>query len=263
MGILTFIKSKQFALHFSIAAVIVIIISWLLLKFLDVYTLHGETVTVPDLKGRQIAELEELLEDKALKYEVVDSLYDLKIPKGAILDQNPNPNSLVKENRTIYLTVNAILPPQIKMPNLVDLTLRQATAMLEMYGLKTGRLKYVPDIATNAVISQEFKGRKISPGETISKGSVVDLVLGQGEGGEILTVPFLINMSVSEAVSVLNAMNLSVSVIPDKTVSDTALAKVYRQNPTYSSGTGINMGSSVDIFTTQDYSKIVLDTLKN
>lgn len=263
MGVLNFIKSKQFLIHLSLALLVVVTISWLLLKFLDAYTLHGETVLVPDLKGKTIDQMKSLIEEKGLKYEVVDSLFDLKIPKGAILDQNPNPNSLVKANRTVYLTVNAVLPPQIKMPNLLDLTYRQALAMIEMYGLKQGRLKYAPDIAKDAVLAQEFNGRNIQPGEMISKGSAVDLVLGQGEGGDLFEMPFLIGMRVSDAVSLLNAMKINVSIIPDNTVSDTALAKVYRQNPDFKSATGISSGSSMDIFTTQEYGKIAIDTLSN
>ncbi len=263
MGILNFIKTKQFLLHFSLALVLVVTISWLLLKFLDVYTLHGETVNVPDLKGHTIDEMKVLVEESGLKYEVVDSLFDLKIAKGAILDQNPNPNTLVKANRTIYLTVNAFMPPQIKMPNLLDLTHRQALAMIEMYGLKLGRLKYAPDIAKDAVLGQEFNGKNINPGEIISKGSAIDLVLGQGEGGSLFEIPLLVGMSHSDAVSLLSAMNINVSIIPDNSVSDTAFSKVYRQNPDYKSASSISAGSSIDIFTTQDYSKILLDTVKN
>src|SRR5207244_4487249 len=97
--------------------------------------------------------------------------------------------------RTIYLTVNAMMPPLVKMPNLVDLTLRQASAKLETYGFKLGTLEYVPDLAKNAVLSQKVKGKKIEPGTLIEKGVTVTLVLGDGLSDNKVSVPRLLNLT--------------------------------------------------------------------
>lgn len=261
MGFFTFLKSKTFLINLGFAIVIIAGIAWAVLKYLDIYTLHGETITVPDLKGLSVSETEEMLEGKGLKYEIMDSVYETKTSKGVVLDQEPKANSLVKENRIIYLTINATLPPKFKMPNLKDLSLRQATAVIETYGLKVGNLRYVPDLAFNAVVDQEYKGRALAPGSLVSKGSVIDLVLGQGESDELIAMPYLINLTSKEAIELLKQSFLNVSIIPDNSVKDTSLARVYRQNPPFDKEKGINLGGQVDIFITEDFNKINVDTI--
>ena len=261
MKFFSFFKGKTYLLHFLVAFLLLSGIAWGLLKFLDVYTLHGETITVPDLKNYQMQEVEKIIEEKGLRYLVVDSVYDSKKGPGAVIEQEPKPFLQVKHNRTIYLTVNAELPPQVKMPDLVDLSLRQAIAQLESGGLKIGKLTYVPDIAFNAVIMQEHKGKKIAAGEMIVKGAVIDLVLGEGESDEMVPVPNLINLTLEEAIAAISAASLNQgTIIPDAVLKDSASARVYRQVPGYSSQGMINLGRPIDLFITESPNKIKTDT---
>ena len=261
MSFFNSLKSKPFYFHLLIAIALMGIVLWGLLKFLDIYTLHGETITVPDLKNYPIGEVEIMMEEKGLRYLVVDSVYDSKTEAGAVLEQDPQPNFQVKYNRIIYLTVNAILPPQVKMPDLVDLSLRQAIAQLESCGLKPGNLKYVPDIAFNAVIEQGFKGKKIAPGDMIVKGSAIDLVLGEGESDEMVFLPFLVNLTLEEAIAAISAASLNLgSVVPDAPIKDSTLARVYKQTPAYHSDAMINLGKTIDLFITESPEKIKVDT---
>lgn len=252
MSFFRFLFSKIFLLNLLIAVVVLVLLFWGSLKLLNRYTLHGETISVPNLTGLKVKDAEDILEEKGLRYMVNDSVFDSKAKRGAIIDQDPKPDVQVKHNRTIYLTVNAVLPPKVKMPNLVDLSLRQTTAVLETYGLRVGNLTYVPDIAFNAVLKQQVKGKNILPGEMVEKGTAVDLVLGQGESEEMVPLPDLTDMTVAEAVSALNAASLNLgSVIKDATVTDSTRARVYRQLPEYAPGARINAGKAVDIFIAQ------------
>lgn len=248
-----FLKSKVFFLNLIIAILLAASIIGFTYKWLDGYTKHGETISVPDLRGLLPEEAKEFLSRKHLNYAIIDSMFDLKKTKGIILDQDPAPNAKVKENRTIYLTVNSILPPQVKMPNLIDVSYRQAEAILQTYGLKVGELIYKPDLAKNAVIGQQANGVEIKPGTLINKGSVVDLILGDGLGNTKVTVPNLINLTLEEALFVLKASSLNVgSIVADETVKDSSLAKVYRQIPSFSDATAaLSQGESVDLFITQ------------
>jgi eukaryotic-like serine/threonine-protein kinase len=257
MSFFRFLFSKSFFINTAAALLVVIALSWGVLQLLNVYTLHGEMVSVPDLRGYSAEEIEEIIEEKGLRFMVVDSVYDPKKKAGVILDQEPKPDLKVKLNRLLYLTVNSSAPPKVKMPNLVDFSLRQALAILESSGLKPGNLTYVPDIAHNAVLSQEFKGRKISPGEMIVKGSSIDLVLGLGLSDEMVQVPRLWGLTMDEAITALNAASLNLgSIVKDETVKDSVMAKVYRQMPAFGAQSYINMGSSVDIFITQSADKL-------
>jgi len=249
-GTLTeFIRSKTFLWNLVAALVFVLCVFFVMQKWLNNYTLHGESISVPDLRGLKIDKAETFLRDKNLRFSVVDSIFNLDQQPGVILEQDPSPNSKVKENRTIYLSINASLPPMIKMPDLVDVSLRQAEAILQSNGLKTGNLVYKPDLAKNAVLAQLYHGSEIKPGSDISKGSVIDLVLGDGLGNTMLPVPNLVGSTKSEAMFVLKASSLTIgSVYFDEDVKNPETAKVYRQNPAFSDSSTIAQGQAVDIY---------------
>jgi eukaryotic-like serine/threonine-protein kinase len=257
MNFFRFFISKSFFINLIAALLVFVVLGWGVLRLLDIYTLHGDTVTVPDLKGYSVEEVSSLMEQRGLRYTVIDSVYDPKSKAGAVVDQEPKPEFQVKLNRMLYLTINSSSPPKVKMPDLIDFSLRQAIAILESAGLKVGNLSYVPDIAHNAVLSQEFKGKKVEAGEFVVKGTAIDLVLGQGLSEEMVQVPRLVGLSLEEAMNALYAASLNPgSIIKDETVKDEAFAKVYKQSPRPGSENYINMGSTVDLFITQSPDKL-------
>jgi len=252
-----FLKSKIFFLNVFIATVLVIVLLWWVLRFLDDYTLHGESITVPDLSDFTINELDSFLGEKKLRYVVMDSIYDTQAEKGVVIDQDPKPNMKVKQNRMVYIVVNAMSPPKVKVPRLVDLSLRQAIAMLETYGLKVGALEYKPDLAKNAVMTQKINDKEIEPGTMITKGSAVDLVLGDGLSDEKVMVPLLIGMTTDEAFGVLKANSLNQGALvydgSVRSASDSVIAQVWKQNPAVLSARDksmINLGGYVDLWFT-------------
>ncbi|MDN5213830.1 PASTA domain-containing protein [Fulvivirgaceae bacterium BMA12] len=149
--------------------------------YLPNVTNRGETFTVPDLEGRHIDEVADYLSARDLSYEAsIDSGYSGNHQPLTVLKQYPNPQSLIKPKRKIYLTLNAKNPPKVKMPRLIDLSLKIARIKLQSLGLKVGDIKYEPDIAFNAVLRQELGGEEITEGASIYKGSTIDLVVGDG-----------------------------------------------------------------------------------
>lgn len=182
-----YLKSRVFLKHFLLALVSLALVLWLLFKWLAVYTNHGETVEVPDFKGKKIPALNDFVQDKNVRYEIVDSLYDPKEEAGIVIKQDPEAKSLVKHNRTIYLYVTSMLPPQIEMPKLVDRSLRQAVLMIESYGLKVGKQTQVSGDCNGCILKQLYKGKEITPGTPIKKGSVIDLYVGVKQFGAMPT----------------------------------------------------------------------------
>ncbi len=170
-------------MHFLLAIVSLALVLWILFRLLNVYTNHGETVEVPDFKGKFIPELDQFVKDKNVRYLIIDSLYDPKEKPGIVLKQDPEAKSQVKHNRTIYLYVTSMLPPQIAMPKLVDRSLRQALFMIESYGLKIGKQTQVKGDCNGCILKQLYKGSEITPGTPIKKGSVIDLEVGVKESG--------------------------------------------------------------------------------
>lgn len=259
-------KSSGLFKHVLIITALYAIIIWSVLQWLKSFTQHGIAVAVPELKGKTPAELKELQKTIDLEFIINDSVYVFDEKKGTVIDQNPSAGSEVKQNRKVYITINAFKPPTIKMPKLIDVSLRQAKAILETYGLEIGNIKYEPDFAKDAVLKQLYRGREIHPGDPVVQESKIDLVLGDGLKGEKVNLPDLIGLNRSEAVNKITQNSLSIgSEVYDKSVTDTSKAIVYRQFPVFANDEKVNLGRAIDLFFTQDNSKIKLakDSLKS
>ncbi len=248
MSFFKILKSKRFLTNLAAIIVLTIIVIWGILKFLDFYTLHGKFITVPDFTGLTEDDLDKFSSDRYLKYIIVDSIHDNSKEKGSVIAQDPLPNTKVKDNRKIYLTIVAKQPEKVDMPNLVDLTLRQATATLEIYGLRLGALEYIPDIAKNAVLKQKYKGEIIVPETRIEKGSIIDLILGEGLKHEKTKVPFLLGMTREEAIKNLKESSLNIGSEIFKNIDDTANARVYKQKPACYKNNYLYLGQSIDLW---------------
>lgn len=171
-------------LHLSIVVVLGILIT---LIFFNVYlpakTNHGETITVPNVVGIHYDDLEEYLIKRNLRYEITeDSSYSADYRPLEVLRQVPLPNSKVKEGRKIYLTLNTNTPPKVRMPDLVDTSIKNAQIVLRSFDLRFGKVEYIEDEIFGTVLKQKIDGREVLANEMVEKGSVVDIVSGNGLG---------------------------------------------------------------------------------
>lgn len=249
MSLGRFLISKIFFKHLLMAFGITIAITLIVWKGLAIYTQHGKHLTLPDYTGLTIAEIREYGIGKEFRFVVLDSIYDNNLTKGGIVMQDPPAGSRVKKGRKIYLTTVAFLPEQVRMPDLVDLTFRQALSSLETYGLRVGRLEYIPDIAKNAVLQQLYEGEVIEPGTFITKGAYIDLVMGQGLGTEKIPVPFLLGLTEEEARRIIleNFLNVGANIYETEDEGDTT-ARVYRQSPAWREDASLRMGQPIDLW---------------
>ena len=246
---LKFIRSRVFVVNFCIAVLFILALFYFFFHWIDGYTMHGESITVPDVRGMKAAELKEFLDSKHLRYTINDSMFELDKPPRTILEQDPEPGSKVKDNRMLYLTLNAATPPPVKMPDLTDVSYRQAEAILQTFGLKVGVVTYQPDLAKNAVLRQLYRGRIIPAGDEIPKGSVIDLVLGDGYGITKLEIPSLIGLTYAEALSNLRGSGLNVGQVNlDPGIRDTSDAIVYKQMPEPADTAKISQGEAINIW---------------
>lgn len=146
---------------------------------LNSYTQHGETVDVPDFKGKAISELKRFIEGKDIRYVIIDSIYNPSEKPGTVVRQDPEVKTKVKHNRIVYLYVTGLLPPQVIMPKLIDRSERQAILMIESYGLKVGKITAVAGDCNGCVLAQTIKGKDVEPGKQIKKGTVIDISVGK------------------------------------------------------------------------------------
>ena len=261
MGFIQFIFSKKFLVQLALVGVLTMVGAVGLYFWLDAITEHGITVTVPNFKGLDLDDIQHMADTSNFEYEVVDSLYSADYPRGSVADQDPAPGYKVKRGRKVYLTVNARLPRQVALPEVRNLSLRQAKAVLESVGLKLGSLDYQPDIAKNAVIDTRIGGKSVKKGKTVFQGTVVDLVLGLGLSNTKVPIPYLMYYTLEQASDRIKASSLNLGTFKmDTTVTDTSLARVYRQIPEFDEKEFLPMGSSMIIFLTMDTTSIEYDT---
>jgi beta-lactam-binding protein with PASTA domain len=233
---------------------------------LRIYTHHGQAIPVPDFAGLTVEEAKALAKENHFRVEVSDSVFNNDLPKGTIIEQNPEPGFRVKTKRRIFVILNAINPENVKMPNTVGVSHRQAEAMLKNVGLEIGKLIHIPDIALNNVLKQRFNGVEILEGEMVPKGSKIDLVLGRGLSDEKTQVPDLFDTKLMDAKSKIlrSAFNLG-AVIYDQSIldgTDSINARVWRQYPSFEANKMLNLGSTIDIWLSVDSLKFIsTDTL--
>lgn len=244
---LEYLKTDTFRKNLIIA--IASIAGFLLIIFFSLrfYTRHGEGVPVPKLKGLPVEQAIELLESQGLRYQI-DSVYQMDKAPGLVIEQDPDPNTNVKLNRTIYLTIITRLAPDVGFPDIFAMNFLEARAVLSNYGIKVGDTTYASDIVRDRVLQVSFKGRLIKKGDQIPKGSVVSLVLGDGKGASEVDLPDLTGLSLPEAIFALKGSSLeSGTVFYEGTVTDSAAARVIKQYPAADSLSKVAIGTHVDL----------------
>lgn len=237
---------------------------WVVSIALSSYTHHGETIVVPDLTNVPLEESAGLLENEKLGFLVIDSAVfnDLYAPLS-VIEQYPEPNAEVKEGRVIHLTINPKKPRKIELPNVVEKTLRRAIHELESRNLVVGQLIYVPDLGRDVVIGLQVNNEEVQPGDKFDKGTTIDLVVGKGLSDVKINVPYLKFLSLEEALSKLKEASLNKGVVfYDEEITDSSAAIVYRQSPRASKTPYIRMGSSIDLWLTNDHNKVENDSLE-
>ena len=250
---LGFLISKRFFKNLGIAVLLMIILIFTAIKFLDIYTEHGEEVALPDFKEMTVSQIDSLGYNDSFDFFIIDSVYDETKPGGTVVMQLPHAGSMVKKGRNVYLTVVAMTQEKVIMPDLKDLTLRQAVNVLESGKLKVGKLKYIPSFDKNAVLEQMYEGDTIFPGDTLVKGSVIDLIICSGDRTYEIPVPFLIGKTREEAIYAINtaSFNLGHEIYLDSIV-DEEHSKVYMQDPRWDTELPYYPGDSIHLWYRSD-----------
>lgn len=246
-----YIKTKDFrkTILLAIGSVIaVVLIAFFSLSF---YTNHGTGIPVPKLKGMSADNAISMLENQGFDYRV-DSVYKVDVAPGTIIEQDPDPGTLVKENRIIYLTMVSTQAPIVSLPDVEQQLFISASGTLKNYGLKFDTV-YRPDIARDMVLEIRYEGRIIKPGEKIPKGSKLELILGDGKGASELEVPDLINQDLDAAKFVIRTSGLTLGTIEYQgAITDSNNVIVVSQYPMKTdSATKVSIGTPINLMVKQ------------
>lgn len=150
----------------------------------DIYTHHGEAITVPDVRNKVFADAERLLDELGLQIVVTDTGYNRHLPPDCVLQQTPASGAVVKSGRVIYVTINASEKPTLTLPDIVDNSSeREAIAKLRILGFKVGATQYVPG-EKGWVYGVLCRGRRLMAGDHVPIDAMVVLQVGNGSLSE-------------------------------------------------------------------------------
>ncbi|HEX9649203.1 MAG TPA: PASTA domain-containing protein [Cyclobacteriaceae bacterium] len=241
---------------FLIFVIVTVLVLGLFYIYLPAKTNHGEAITVPDLIGLNISDLDKFLVERNLRYEINDSSYDHVAEPLTVLQQFPKPGVLVKEDRKIYLTINRKTPPEIRLPaSIIGYSLKNAEAVLTSYELLRGKITYVPYPYSNLVLEMKLQGKNLYEGNRVPKGSAIDLVVGDGYGKRKFAIDDLTRLTLDDAKIYLNGSGLKLGIVTGQKDSTDTNWIVSKQIPLPNDM--VSIGQFVDIWVAP------LDSLNN
>ena len=250
-------KSSWIVNNLAGAAIFMVVLLILTSVGLSLITRHGKTVITPDFTNLSVKQAEEVAREGHVNVKVVDSVFVRRLPGGVVYRQQPKAGSTVKKGRSVFLTINSIVPRKVVMPNLFGYSVTEARAELQNRGLNLGKLTYVKDIATNTVLGQYCEGKEVKTGDLVVNGSTIDLKVGVSGEDNVTVVPRLIGMKYVPAIDALHDHFLNAGRARfDKEIqsyADSLNAVVYKQDAL---GEEKSLGSAINLYLTLDPAKV-------
>jgi beta-lactam-binding protein with PASTA domain len=249
-----YLKSKEFLLSIGIlfgGGLLLLVLT--LTVLLPIITHHNDQTEVPDITGLPLRKAIDLLNEKGLEYEVSDSVYKPDLKPLTVDHQDPGALSIVKPGRTVFLRVNKVQPPMVKLPNIFEESMEHARDILLNWKLRVGNVTYVPSSFNNLVIGAYYRGQALKKDMPVPEGAKIDLKVSSWNVAEKIPVPELVGKDFQDALNEITALGL----IPNPVFIASGEAEnpmeVYRQDPKKRSKTdSITIGSTVTIFVNND-----------
>ena len=245
MGYFHFLREKKFYINLLIILLTCGALLWLTFRLLDKYTRHYEVYTMPDFVGQDFQEVKHEY-SKDFNFILIDSVYPKGQQPGSIFQQDPLPGSKIKKGRNVYAIIVAVTPEKTLMPNLKNISLREAIGRLDSNGLEVDHLDYVPYSYKNNVIEQFYQNQPIEEGTELVKGSKIVLQVGIGDNKDKVKVPNLIGKPAMEAKRILNLTGLNLGKETWEDRDSTQYMCVRRMSPGPSSGS-VEAGTFIDV----------------
>lgn len=198
-----------------------------------------EYLPVPNVLGKDQATAQDVVR-RAGFVPSLNLAYSADVPKGLVIDQNPQPNTNVQKGSPVTLDVSRGPPPVTIPPNLVGQPRSEATNTLTGLGLKVDTAEtFSTKIPAGDVAKVHPPG-----GRSVPAGSTVTLTISRGP--RAFAMPDVRGESKEQAVADLEKKGLKVTVVPVPSIvpPDT----VVFQDP--QPGTTVQQGATVTIYVT-------------
>lgn len=128
-------------------------------KVVGVVTSSGsEKVTVPNLAGKSLDEALTMLQATGLLKGKLTQVHTPRLPAGRVLDQKPEPGSVVERNLPVGLLLSqGDVDDRYIMPDLIGLKADGIISRLDALGFKVADIRYVyyPGASAGLVVKQD------------------------------------------------------------------------------------------------------------
>ncbi|MCK5740502.1 PASTA domain-containing protein [bacterium] len=202
---------------------------------------HGQGYAVPTITGKKLEEAKQILADHDLKLVVESEKNDNLYPPGFVVTQNPQPKSVVKKNRRIYVVVS-IGERQVIVPKLVGRSERDAKFLIESNRLDLENISfehstYYPE----GVVAEQSLRDSVE----VSSGTNISLVVSMGPFPNRFLVPTLAGKDMEKAIMLLQKSGLSIGRImyqlEESLLPNTVITQSYEPNSEVPRGTAIDL----------------------
>ena len=166
--------------HVAVMITILVLLIIVTMQILKGYTRHNEAVIIPDVKGLSVVDAAVFFENNGLRFSVVDSVYSKEYEPGAIVEMVPTVGSKVKEGRIVFITINANSVQKAAIPDVVDLSYRQALALVQSKGFTSVEIKHISGRYKDLTMGIELKGKQLTPGELVPLSAKLSLIVNDG-----------------------------------------------------------------------------------
>jgi serine/threonine-protein kinase len=200
-----------------------------------------DTVVVPDLSGKNVVYVLELLTDLGLNTKVKGSEYSADVPENNVLFQEPEPGAEIKKGRDVRIIISKGAK-SILMPNLKGLFVRQARIILEENNLRSGKIS---STYSNTIKKDEIIAQIPSPGTMITRGEYVNLLVSMGIKPRAYKMPDLIGLSLNSAITMIESIDLVLGEITTHFYENKPLNTIVGQE--LLSGYRVTQGNAVNL----------------
>ena len=175
------IANKYLWINLALMALFVAVMGFGVKWSMDVYTNHGEEVTVPNILHRDFSDAEAILDEYGLNIEVSDTGYVKTLPPNSILEQSIASGEVVKPGRIVFVIINSSGVPTLALPDVIDnCSYREARVRLMTMGFKVGDPQYLPGEKDWVYGVVGKNGRQFHTGDRISIEEVLIIQVGNG-----------------------------------------------------------------------------------
>jgi len=263
--IINFFKKNYLLKHLLMMFLFVVIVLFTVLLWLRIYTNHGQKIEMPDFSELELKDAKKIANKSSFSLVVNDSIHNVGMKGGIVLSQNPEPGSMVKEGRTVYVTVTKYNADKIKISELpvlygVDYEQKKTELSYRNIGCKIKGRKYDPG-EPNYILEVWYDGDLIISRDVlksdvqINKGDVLEFVISESGGGTFL-IPSLTCNTLGAAEFLVESSRLTIGDVREiGTVTDRNTAYIVSQDPPYDGESKIGEGSSINLTISQEKPK--------